>query len=129
MFGWKEKAKDVATVYNTLSDDDKKKCAIVSTNYGRCGAIDFFGEEYGLPKSIGTHNNYWQWGTREYTGEIIIILGGDYDDHKDDFASVELAGVSKCKYCMPYENDVNIFICRGFKYNIKEAWQHEKHYD
>ena len=53
----------------------------------------------------------------------------DYDDHKDDFASVELAGVSKCKYCMPYENDVNIFLCRGFKYNIKEAWQHEKHYD
>ena len=129
MHGWKEKAKDVATVYNTLSDEDKKKCAIVSSNYGRCGAIDFFGKEYGLPKSIGTHNNYWQWGPGDYNGEVLIILGGDYDDHKDDFASVELAGVSKCKYCMPYENNVNIFICRGLKVDIKESWKHEKHYD
>jgi hypothetical protein len=129
MFGWKEKAADVAKVYNTLSDEDKKKCAIISTNYGRCGAIDFFGEELGLPKSIGTHNNYWQWGPGDYNGEVLIILGGDLEDHIEDFASVELAGVSDCKYCMPYENHVNIFVCRGLKMNIKDSWADEKHYD
>jgi len=129
MFGWKEKAKDVAAVYNKLSEDDKKKCVIISTNYGRCGAIDFFGQEYGLPKSIGTHNNYWIWGPGDFNGDLLIIMGGDYDDHKDDFQSVELAGVSTCEHCMPYENNVNIFVCRGFKYPINEAWKEEKHYD
>jgi Dolichyl-phosphate-mannose-protein mannosyltransferase len=129
MFGWREKAQDVAAVYNSLSEAEKTDCAIVSSNYGRCGAIDFFGKRYGLPKSIGTHNNYWLWGTREYSGAIVVILGGTLEDHVDDFESVMLAGVSTCTHCMPYENNVNIFLCRGLKYNLKDVWIHEKHYD
>jgi hypothetical protein len=129
MFGWEEKARDVAKVYKSLSPEDQAKCAIFSTNYGRCGAIDFFGDAYGLPNSIGSHNNYWHWGTREYTGEIVMIVGGTLEDHKDDFETCELAGVSTCSYCMPYENNVNIFICRGLKVSLKEAWKYEKHYD
>ncbi|MBP9925798.1 MAG: glycosyltransferase family 39 protein [Cyclobacteriaceae bacterium] len=129
MFGWKEKAKDVAAVYNTLSKDEKEKCAIYSTNYGRCGAIDFFGVQYGLPKSIGVHNNYWIWGPRDYTGEVMIILGGTLEEHVDDFESVTLEGVSSCDHCMPYENNVNIFIGRGLKYKIKDVWTHEKNYN
>jgi 4-amino-4-deoxy-L-arabinose transferase-like glycosyltransferase len=129
MFGWKEKAKDVALVYNGLSEDEKKRCAIVSSNYGRCGAIDFFGDPLGLPKSIGTHNNYWIWGPRNYTGELVIILGGTYEDHVNDFESVILAGVSTCNYCMPYENDINIFLCKGLKYPLQQVWPAEKHYD
>ena len=129
MFGWKEKAKDVAAVYNTLSKDEKEKCAIYSTNYGRCGAVDFFGEQYGLPKSIGIHNNYWIWGPRNYTGEVMIILGGTLEQHVDDFESVTLEGVSSCDHCMPYENNVNIFVGRGLKYKIKDVWAHEKNYN
>jgi hypothetical protein len=129
MFGWEEKARDVAKVFNTLSEDDKKRCAIFSVNYGRCGAIDFFGKQYGLPKSIGNHNNYWIWGPREYKGEVVIILGGDMEDHFENFDQCTLAGVSSCQYCMPYENNVNIFLCRGFKGNLQEIWAHEKHYD
>ncbi len=129
MFGWKEKAKDVAAVYNTLSADEKAKCAIYSTNYGRCGAIDFFGEQYGLPKSIGDHNNYWTWGPRDYTGSVIIVVGGDLEEHKDDFESVTLAGVSACDHCLPYENNVKIFIGRGLKYPLKSVWGALKHYD
>ena len=129
MFGWKEKARDVAKVYETLSEEDKIKCAIYSNNYGRCGAIDFFGKEFGLPKSIGSHNNYWLWGPRNYTGEVTIILGGTMEDHRDDFASCELAGVSTCTYCMPYENNVGIFLCRGLKVPWKDIWKEVKHYE
>jgi len=129
MFGWQEKARDVAAVYNSLSETEKSKCAIVSNNYGRCGAIDFYGAQYGLPKSIGNHNNYWIWGPREYTGEVIIILGGRMEDHVDDFESCEQVGVSTCKYCMPYENNVRIFLCRGLKYPPASIWKDEKHYE
>jgi hypothetical protein len=59
MFGWEKKAVDVAGVFNKLSESEKKRCAIFASNYGRCGAIDFYGEKYVLPKSIGNHNNYW----------------------------------------------------------------------
>jgi hypothetical protein len=120
----------VAQVFDSLSPDEKKKCGIYSTNYGRCGAIDFFGEAYGLPKSMGGHNNYWLWGPMTgYKGEVLIILGGTMEDHVNDFASVELAGVSKCAYCMPYENNVNIFLCRGLKDPIEKVWPENKHYE
>ena len=129
MFGWEEKARDVAKAFQTLSKEDQAKCAIVSTNYGRCGAIDFYGKQYGLPKSIGTHNNYWMWGPREYTGEVVLILGGTMEDHIDNFESCKQVSVSTCTYCMPYENNVNIFIGHGLKANLKDVWASEKHYD
>jgi hypothetical protein len=129
MFGWETKASDVAKVYETLSEEEKRKCAIIGGNYGRCGAIDYYGDAYGLPNAIGTHNNYWIWGPREYTGEVMIIMGGTYEDHVGDFETVKLGGVSDCKYCMPYEDNMNIFVCRKLKKPLAEVWPQEKHYD
>lgn len=122
MFGWESKAAAVAKVYNSLSEEDKSKCAIFADNYGRCGAIDFFGKQYGLPKSIGRHNNYWLWGPREYTGELVIVLGGDLEDKQEVFEKVEIADTVSCKYCMPYENNLAIYICRNLKTPFKEFW-------
>jgi hypothetical protein len=129
MFGWKEKARDVATVYHTLTPEEKKKCAIFGMNYGDCGAIDYYGEPLGLPKSIGNHNNYWIWGPRGYTGEIVIIMGGELEDHADHFESVKEMIVSDCQYCMPYEDNMKIFLARGLVTDLSKVWDREKHYD
>jgi hypothetical protein len=129
MFGWKEKAQGVAEVYNTLSEDEKKECAIFSNNYGRCASIDYFGKEYGLPHTIGNHNNYWVWGTRGYTGDMMIILGGDLEDHQPNFREVRLAKTIDCQYCMPYEDNVPVFVCKGIKGNLKAIWPEEKHFE
>jgi hypothetical protein len=32
-------------------------------------------KKYDLPRAISGHNNYWLWGPREYTGEIMIMIG------------------------------------------------------
>jgi hypothetical protein len=58
--------------------DEKKKCAIFQPTMVGAEPLIFLGEQYGLPKSIGIHNNYWIWGPRDYTGEVMIILGGTY---------------------------------------------------
>lgn len=129
MFGWKQKAEDVAKVYNTLSAEDKKKCSIIGNNYGQSGAIDYYGPALGLPKSIGVHNNYWIWGPRDYNGDVLIIMGGAYEDHAPGFAEVKLAGVSDCQYCMPYEDNMNIFICRGLKVPLDKVWEAEKNFE
>jgi hypothetical protein len=36
---------------------------------------DFFGPQYGLPKAISGHQNYFLWGPRQYTGNIMILMG------------------------------------------------------
>jgi hypothetical protein len=129
MFGWPEKAAAVAAVYNRLTPEEKARCAIFSDNYGRTAAIDLFGRYYGLPRSIGNHNNYWLWGPRGYTGEIMIALGGALKEKQDVFASVEIAGTASSPWSMPYENDVPVYLCRGLRVPLAEAWGKLKHFE
>jgi len=122
MFGWEEVVVEVARVYNTLSPEEQKECAIFARNYGVAGAVDFLGKKHGLPDAISGHNSYYLWGTREYTGEIVIFMGGSHEDLLQYFDEVFEAGRTDCSYCMPYENDQPIFICRGIKGPISEFW-------
>lgn len=128
MFGWPEKAAAVAQVYRRLTPEERSRCVIYSDNYGRCGAIDFFGRHYGLPKSIGSHNNYWLWGPGEFTGDIVIILGGGLRDKQQLFDAVEVAGTISCPNCMPYEDNLSIYVCRGLRKPVQEVWKQLKVY-
>ncbi len=129
MFGWEEKARAVAEVYHALPEADRHKAAIFASNYGRSGAIDYWADELDLPGAIGNHNNYWLWGPGDATGEVVVILGGELEDLEQRFESVELAGVAACDYCIPYERDLPIYICRGLRMTIEELWPLTKHYD
>ena len=128
-FGWEDKVETVAHIYHSLPPEDQERCAIFSDNYGRCSAIDFFGKNYGLPASIGNHNNYWIWGPRNYTGDVVLILGGELWDKESKFEHVQVAGEVASNYCMPYENNLKIYICRGLKVPLKDLWFHLKDYN
>lgn len=129
MHGWPEKVAAVAAVFHRLTPEEKVRCAVFADNYGRCGALDYYGRHYGLPKSIGKHNNYWIWGPREYTGDLMLILGGELRDHQEHFAQVEIVGSVSSSYCMPYENNLKIFLCRGLRTPLHELWKSLKLYD
>lgn len=116
MFGWPELAKAVANVYGRLTPEEKSECPIYAQNYGEAGAIDFFGGRYGLPKAVSGHQNYFLWGPRDYTGELMIVIDDPERNRlSEDFESVQLAGTFHSEYVMPYENNRGIFICRGLK--------------
>ncbi len=129
MFGWEDLARRVARVYDSLPPAERARCAIFAHNYGEAGAIDFFGPRYGLPPAISPHNNYWLWGTRGATGEVLIIVGGRRDDPHSDFRSVVLADTTSCRHCMPYENGAPIFLCRGLNQPLGRRWQQIRAYE
>jgi hypothetical protein len=129
MHGWPEKVAAVAAAYQRLTPEEKARCAVFADNYGRCGALDYYGRHYGLPKSIGKHNNYWIWGPREYTGDLVLILGGELRDKQEHFAQVEVVGSVSSPYCMPYENNLKIFLCRGLQTPLHDLWKSLKHYE
>jgi hypothetical protein len=129
MFGWPEKAAAVAQAFYKLTPEEQARCAIYSDNYGRCGALDFFGNHYGLPRSIGGHNSYWIWGPGEYSGELVLILGGGLKDKQEKFTRVDIVGTVHSEYCMPYENHLNIYLCRGLRWPLKQVWTSTKHFE
>lgn len=126
MFGWEDMTATVAQVYNSLPPEERAKCAIFASNYGEAGAIDFFGKKYNLPKSISGHQNYYFWGPRDYTGEIVITVGEDFEDVSKSFNHVELAATVTHQYAIPHENNLPIFICRQPKRPLKEIWPDAK---
>jgi hypothetical protein len=128
-FGWEEMVAATAQVYHGLSPQEQTKTAIFANNYGEAGAIDFFGPNYGLPKAISGHQNYFLWGPRNYTGEIVIVLGSaNPDNDQQFFDSVQVAAELHNAYSLPSEQRP-ILLCRGLKQNLQTLWPNLKHWD
>jgi 4-amino-4-deoxy-L-arabinose transferase-like glycosyltransferase len=125
-FGWQEEVDQVTRIYNSLSPQDRAQAAILCSNYGEAGAIDFLG--HGLPPAISGHNNYFLWGPHGATGEVVIaISAGNPDDFKQYYDQVEIAGRMDTPYSMPFEHR-NIYLLRHRKSPLAADWPDFKHY-
>jgi hypothetical protein len=128
-FGWPEMVAAVARVYRSLPEEQQRKTAILTDNYGEAGAIDLFGAQYGLPKAICPHQNYFVWGPREYTGEIMILVGSArIDEAREFFDSVEPVAELDNPYALPNETRP-ILLGRGLKPNLQQLWPQLKKWD
>jgi hypothetical protein len=127
-FGWEEMTAKVATVYNSLSPDERGKAAIFAGNYGEAGAIDHFGGQYGLPKAISGHQSYYLWGPRDHDGSVVIVLGDEKEDAEKNCASVEERDAVSHPYAMAEER-FRILVCRGLKQPLTEFWPKVKHWN
>jgi hypothetical protein len=127
-FGWEKMARETARIYNSLPPEERARTAIFANSYGQAGAIDFFGPQLGLPKAISNHQSYWLWGPRDYDGSIVIVLGSDGRGDREHFASVEVAGHTEHPYSRRDEH-FDIFLCRGFTGDLRQAWVRMKKYD
>ena len=128
-FGWEQMAGSVAHVFHHLRPEDEKRAAIFCQNYGEAGAIDFFGPKLGLPAAISGHQNYFLWGPRDWTGEVILVLDTNDDDERELFGSVEdLGQVVSSPWAMPFERRRHIYLCRDLKISVRELWPRVKNW-
>lgn len=126
-FPWPGMVEAVARVYHSLPPDERAKAAIFCENYGEAAAVDFFGPRYGLPKAISGHQNYFLWGPRGYTGEVVILVGAGEEDARENFESVEVAATLNNPYALWYENRP-VFLCRGLKWDLQADWPRVKNW-
>lgn len=127
-FGWPEMAETVAGVYQSLSPEDQARAVVLTGNYGQAGAIDLYGPALGLPGAISGHQNYSLWGTRGYSGEVVIAIGVRPELLRRFYAQVEYVDETYHPYAMPYEN-TPIYVCREPKQPLDEVWGEFKHWD
>ncbi len=129
MFGWEELAEDVSKVYLSLPEEERKATVVFCNNYGEAGAIEYYSKKYELPDVVSPHNSYWYWWDFNKKVTTILVLGGDEEDHFDSLEEVKLAAIHRCNYCMPYENNLPIFVCRGLKRSVKEIHSSDKNFN
>ena len=128
-FGWEGMVATVAGIHRKLPASERSEACILAGNYGEAGAIDFFGAKYGLPKAISGHNSYHLWGTRGCTGETVVSVGVPRQRLEGAFGRVEQADTVRCRYCMPDEDDLPVYVSHAPKVPFEEAWPRFKHYD
>jgi len=128
MFGWENMTATVARAYDSLPPNERADAAIFASNYGEAGAIDFFGPRYGLPKAISGHMSYFLWGPRNYSGKVVIAIGGNEQRYRRLFGSVEQTATIRSRYVMPDENDLPVFVLRNPKLPLNQLWPQTKLY-
>jgi len=126
MLGWPELARRVAEVWRALPPDERARAAIVTSNYGEAGAINFFGDD-GLPRALSGHNQYGLWGPGEHDGSVVIRVGGDLARYQQLCTEATVAATFGVPYAMPYERDRPILLCRGMHRDLRTAWSEFRH--
>jgi len=128
-FGWKEMAQVVADAYHKLPPEEQKGCVVFGQNYGQAGAIDFFGALMGLPPAISTHQSYFYWGSRGYSGECMIVMDDRPERLGELYERVEKVGTVYHPLSMPYEH-FDVYLCRGAKFgSLEKLWPAIKHWN
>ena len=128
MFGWETLADDVARVVATLTPEERAAARIYTQNYGEAGALEYYGPSRGLPPVISGHNAYWFWGPGPDTPGPVVIVGGRAASHRQVFEDVVEGGRTTCTLCMPYEQNLPIFVCRRPRRPLHEIWPGTRHF-
>jgi hypothetical protein len=126
--GWDRFVDQIGQAWDRIPPAERASAVVYAGNYGEAGAIEHLGRGRGL-RAISGHNNYWQWGPQGFTGQVMIVLSRRPELLRERFASVEQVGETDCGDCMPYENHIPIFLCRGMRTSLAEAWPSLKHYN
>ena len=128
-FGWENMTKTVASAYDGLPARARSRACIFTSNYGEASALNFLGEKRDLPPAISGHNTYYLWGPGRCTGKVMITVGVPRDQIERSYAAVERAATITCRYCMPEENGVPVYVATEPRAPLGRLWPETKHYE
>jgi hypothetical protein len=124
--GWPEFVQTVAKIRDTLPAEDRAGLGILAGNYGEVGALNLYGERYGLPRAISGVNSFWERGYGDPPPETLIVVGFPRDWVDSHFASCQLAGHPWNRYGTANEEtieDPDMFVCRGLRQPWPAFWK------
>jgi hypothetical protein len=128
--GWPQFVRQVATIADRLPAQERARLVIFTGDYGAAGAIDLWGDQYGLPHAISGHNSYWWWGpgsASDHSTTIAINVPAAYLE--TIFTRVEPTGmVQTPQNVWTEERGDPIWVCTGQKSTWTTAWPSAKHY-
>jgi len=124
--GWPEFVETVAKIRDTLPAEDRAGLGILAGNYGEVGALNLYGERYGLPRAISGVNSFWERGYGDPPPETLIVVGFPPEWVDSQFASCQLAGHPWNRYGTANEETIenpDMFVCRGLRQSWPAFWQ------
>jgi hypothetical protein len=125
---WRELAVAVGRAAARLAPGERERACVFGQNYGEAGAVERFGAELSLPPAISAHNSWFLWGPGSCTGDVLLVLGDHRERLLELFGEVELGATFDCRDCMPYEDELPIWIARRPRQPLAPLWPAIKSY-
>jgi len=120
--------KPLTEVYRGLSAEDQERAVILTSSFGEAGAVNVLGRKRGLPASIGRHNQYWQWGPGDASGEVTIVVHDSEETLNRWFTTCERKASIDCIYCMETMQREAVYVCREPRRPLPELWPEMKNF-
>ena len=127
--GWEEMVASVAAKFHALPPDDRARAGIFAQNFGEAGAVDILGRKYGLPPALSGHQNYFLWGPRGFTGNVLLVVDEDPGLLPEVCGSLsDLGALDSHPHAMPFERRQRLYLCRDMSPSLPELWPRVKRY-
>jgi 4-amino-4-deoxy-L-arabinose transferase-like glycosyltransferase len=111
-FGWREMVENVAGAFETLTPEERRGCIILTNNYSKAGAINYYRHDYGLPEAVSGHNNHRYWVPDSHEMKAAVVIGMKREFLTEYFDEVEFFAVHSHPYAATWEVNQEIFVCR-----------------
>jgi hypothetical protein len=122
MMGWEEQAEAMARAYQALTPEQREDAVIGASNYGRAGALDYYGPRVGLPPVVSSAGSYWFFGPGTRPGNVALIIEDDDQALKEVWEEVRPVEHIHSEWSVGEERDTNIFLCLRPRQTLQEIW-------
>ena len=123
MLGWRETADTVARVWQSLPPATRDSAVLVGFNYGRAGALDWYGPSRGVPRPVAPLGSYWFWGYGDRPGTVAVTIGGTPEFLATYWSEVTLAATYRNRWRVAEEREVRVYVVRGAGQPLARLWR------
>jgi hypothetical protein len=120
---WPKQVALVAREYHALPPALRRHTTVITANYGEAGAIDRYGEQFGLRQVFSGANNFWLWGPPPASATAAIAVNVDPHLLRREFTSVRL--VAFFHNGLGVDDDEQggkIYLATGLRTSWSHAW-------
>lgn len=115
-------------VVESLPEDDKRQCVILTSAYDTASQINLLGKDMGFPLAISGANNYYLWGPQGASGKCTIAFGYKLEFLRECFDEVTVAAEATCPWITSGNPNQPVYICRNPKAPLDQLWPKFKRY-
>ena len=120
--GWRDLAREVATVYRRLPVSERSTTVILTNNFGEAGAVNTYGPALGLPAAVSGELTYYYWKPTRMDGPVIAV-GVDRGFLSTLFNDCAPAGTVSNSYGLDnQEFGAPIVVCGQPKLPLDQLW-------
>jgi hypothetical protein len=138
--GWPELTAQVNAAYQSVPPQDRPHTIILTGNYGQAGALDRFGQKYGLPRIYSGHNQLFEYGPPPEDTTTVIAVGFRPADIEGVGLAPDLLSrtFAECRLFSTISNDSQvkneeigrpIEVCRQPRTSWSAMWPTMRHFD